>query len=449
MLSKVLVCAGFAAVSANTAVNSAGISVFQHEFAQERGDVIGDEGSFSQGVGDVDEEVQDYFEEFLEGESEEGKPKKRTSSLKRKSIAKRRSLGDLTAQLDEAIPLLESDFKSKTQALKVALAFFKDKQRAMDLAKREATQAMKALRKEAESRRQAATQRRSAKLRELQAVKEQKRTAKEAMIKKAQALMGAKGQDTSGMLGEMSLGIMVDVLMNLPQAVENPIFLKRLNRAKDEVTQSVQDFLNITRRKSSKFVLASSKASDVELSFLMARYFHEASFRVKALQSDAHKVARDLNVVMPRELRQSFMPIIKQLRTNAVPLRVNASDLAKATLPEACGQISSVMANISDYNNKLSTMHTGLHNMWQISELMLPHMSKVYPLKTVVIDVVKDFMSMATTQVAGLQESADEIVTNIGPIVMERMQCTWSAAHSRSGLGLVALAAALAAPLFA
>merc|ERR1719324_70724 len=229
--------------------------------------------------------------------------------------------------------------------------------------------------------------------------------------------------------------------MALPQAVENPIFLKRLNRAKDEITQSVQDFLNITRRKSSKFVLASSKASDVELSFLMARYFHEASFRVKAMQSDAQKVARDLNVVMPRELRQSFLPIIMQLRANAVPLRINASRLASASLSDACSQISGLMANISNYNMKLSSMHTALHNVWQISELMLPHMSKIYPMKTIVIDTVKDFMSMATTQVAGLQESADEIVTNVGPVVMERMQCTWSAARAHSALLLAPLAA--------
>merc|ERR1719324_1159275 len=232
--------------------------------------------------------------------------------------------------------------------------------------------------------------------------------------------------------------------MALPQAVENPIFLKRLNRAKDEITQSVQDFLNITRRKSSKFVLASSKASDVELSFLMARYFHEASFRVKAMQSDAEKVARDLNVVMPRELRQSFLPIIRQLRANAVPLRINASRLASASLSDACSQISGLMANISNYNSKLSSMHSALHNVWQISELMLPHMSKIYPMKTIVIDTVKDFMSLATTQTAGLQEAADEIVTNVGPVINERMQCTWSTAHPRFGLGLAAIVAALA-----
>jgi len=441
MLSKVLACVGLAAATANAAVSGAGVSALE-AVAQRRDVEIGDgEGAVS---GDEDEEVQDYFEQFLEGDSEDGKPKKRRSSTRT-----HRSIAHLTANLDEAIPLLESDFKQKTQALKVALVFFKEKQRAMDVAKREATLAMKELRREAEHRRKAASERRNAKQREVNALREQKRTAKEAMIKKAQALMGVRGGSADAMLGEVSLGVMVDVLMALPQAVENPIFVKRLNRAKDEITQSVQDFLNITRRKSSKFVLASSKASDVELSFLMARYFHEASFRVKALQSDAQKVARDLNVVMPRELRQSFLPIIKQLRSNAVPLRVNASELAKATLPEACSQISSVMANISDYNNKLSTMHTGLHNLWQISELMLPHMSKVYPLKSVVIDTVKDFMSMATTQVAGLQESADEIVTQVGPVISERMQCTWSAAKERFGLGFVAMLGAIAAHFFA
>merc|ERR1740121_3212695 len=129
---------------------------------------------------------------------------------------------------------------------------------------------------------------------------------------------------------------MVDVLLALPAAVENPIFMKRLGKSKDIVVTSVQDFLNITRRKTAKFVLAASKASDVELSFLMARYFHEASFRVKAMQSDAQKIARDLNVVMPIKLRKSFLPIIKGMKANAVPLRVNASSLASSTITQAC-----------------------------------------------------------------------------------------------------------------
>merc|ERR1719188_1627485 len=259
--------------------------------------------------------------------------------------------------------------------------------------------------------------------------------------------MGARANsEMSGMLGEVTLGIMVEVMMALPKATENPLFMKRISKAKIQIANTVQDFLNITRRKTAKFALASGRASDVELSFLMTRYFHEASFRVKSMHADAQKLARDLNVVMPRELRQAFMPIIKQLREQAVPLRVNASALAAASQAEACTQISGLMGNITDYNTKLASMHTSLHNVWQMSELMLPHMSKIYPINSQVIDLVKDFMSLATTQVAGLQESADEIVTQVGPVIGERMQCTWSAARPRfGGMGVAAMLAALVA----
>ncbi|CAK0850841.1 unnamed protein product, partial [Prorocentrum cordatum] len=92
-------------------------------------------------------------------------------------------------------------------------------------------------------------------------------------------------------------------------------------------------------------------------------------------------------------------------------------------------------------NNKLNNMHSSMHDVWQISELILPKVGKIYPMKPVVIDTVKDFMSMATSQVAGLQEAADEIVVNVGPIVAERMQCTWSAALPRSSMGWAAASA--------
>jgi len=392
--------------------------------------------------GDEDE-LDLGYEDQLE-EDEDGKPKRRHVSTKHKA-----NYEELTAYIDEIVPVLEKDFKSRTQELKVALANFKSKQRDMEVAKKEATQAMKALRQEAEKRRKSASDRKKAKENERKAKEEAVRTAKEAMVKKAQALMGAKGQSDNVMLSDTALGTMVSVLMALPAAVENPIFTKRLNRAKDQAVNTVQDFLNITRRKTSKFVLAASKASDVELSFLLARYFHEASFRTKAMQSDGEKIARDLNVVMPKELRLAFLPIIKGIRAQALPLRVNASSLAEATITDACTQMSGLMANISDYNNKLNNMHSSMHDVWQISELILPKVGKIYPMKPIVIDTVKDFMSMATSQVAGLQEAADEIVVNVGPIVAERMQCTWSAALPRSSMGWAALLVALAGYLFA
>jgi len=405
---------------------------------------FGDE--FEEAVETDQDQLLGRLEDVNFGRSLEGKPSKRRSS----SQMRRGRVENLTSTLDEMLPVLEADFKSKTQHLKVALAYFKEKQHDMEVARRAATDAMKALRQEADRRRKTATERKAAKDRERLAVLEAKRAAKEAMVKKAQALMGAKGhEEMEGYLGPVSLGIMVDVLMSLPNAVENPIFMKRLGKAKDQIAGSIQDFLNITRRKTAKFVLASSKASDVELSFLMARFFHEASFRVKAMQADGQKIARDLNVVMPAKLRKSFLPILKGLRANAVPLHVNATVLASSTITEACTEISSLMGNVSEYNNKLNAMHSNLHSVWQLSELMLPKVGKIYPMQPLVIDTVKDVMAMATNEVAGLAEAADEIVTNVGPVIAERMQCTWSAALPRSSVGWAALLAALAGYLFA
>merc|ERR1719291_475382 len=216
---------------------------------------------------------------------------------------------------------------------------------------------------------------------------------------------------------------MVDVLLAMPPACDNPIFNKRLAKSKALMTESTQDFINITRRKTNKLVVAAGRASDVELTFLLARYFHEASFRIKAMYSDAQRVARDLNYVMPRELKSSFMPIVKSMRENTVPLRVNGTALAAATLDTACDQISGIMSNITDYSNKLNSLHTSIHSVWQLSELMLPKLDRIYPVKPIVLDTVKDFMSLATNQIAGLSEAAEEIVVNVGPLITERMQC--------------------------
>jgi len=430
-------------------VGSGKEATLEQNLGLEGGAVLDQDLEFGDGLEEAVEADHDQLLGHLDdldfGTSWEGKPSKRRNASFMRQM-RQMKMENMTSYLDVMIPGLEEDFKRKSRHLKVALAYFKAKQHDMDAARKGATQAMRALRQEADNRRRAATARKAAKDRERLAIIESKRAAKEAMVKKAAALMGAKGNaEMQGVLGPVTLGVMVDVLMSLPASVENPIFMKRLGKAKGQIAGSIGDFLNITRRKTAKFVLASSKASDVEFSFLLARYFHEASFRVKSMQADGEKVARDLNNVMPRELRQSFLPIVRQLRSQAVPLRVDAGSLASASLANACTQISNLMANISDYNGKLNTLHTALHNVWQISELMLPHMSQIIPMKTMVIDTVKDFMSLATTQAAGLQEAADEIVTNVGPVIAERMQCTWSAANAPCNISLVTILAALAA----
>jgi len=468
----------FALAASALSPSGEGASIFDEEglldeevlLRETAGDLLEDEGVLQEAGGDqIEADYQSSsFDKFVDeqfgdggeladgvnlgdllGEIEQYKPKKRKN---RTRVRKVWETDNRTAALNTIIPLLQEDFKQKTRDLKGALRNFKEHQKELDFAKKDATLAMKELRKEAERRRKIILDKKRLKEEERLALVNAKRLAKEAMIKKAQTLVASHGQsgEFASLMNNFTLGLMIDVLMALPKAVDNPIFSKRLSKAKVDIATTVQDFLNITRRKTTKFVMASSKASDVELSFLMTRYFHEASFRVRSMANVAEKVARDINVVMPKELRTAFFPIIKSMRSQAIPLKMNASSLASADQASACAQVSGLMTNITSYNQKLASMHTSFHDVWQLSELMLPHMSKIYAITPAVIDLVKDFMSLATTQVAALQEAADNIVTDVGPVISERMQCMWdSRADRRLGLGLLAGVAALAAHILA
>merc|ERR1719293_552134 len=151
-----------------TGVGSALIANVPELSLLQRGDELesgfGDESELM--IGD---ELEDMIEVMVEG-----RPKWR------KANRTRRSKDNLTASLDQIIPLLQADFKKKTENLKRTLRSFKDKQKELDFAKKEATLAMKDLRKEAEKRRKVILDRKRAKEDERLAKIEAHRAAKEA-----------------------------------------------------------------------------------------------------------------------------------------------------------------------------------------------------------------------------------------------------------------------------
>merc|ERR1719356_244865 len=187
-------------------------------------DHFGDGGELAAGVdlGDLLGEIAQY------------RPKKRKN---RTRLRKPWETDNRTAALNVIIPLLQEDFKQKTNELKVALRNFKEHQKELDFAKKDATLAMKELRKEAERRRKVILDKKRLKEEERMAVVNAKRLAKEAMIKKAQTLVAAHGNsgEFAGLMNDFTLGLMIDVLMALPKAVENPLFNKRLSKAKVDI----------------------------------------------------------------------------------------------------------------------------------------------------------------------------------------------------------------------
>merc|ERR1740123_956682 len=205
---------------------------------------------------------------------------------------------------------------------------------------------MHKVKEEAEKRRKIAAAKKAKEDAELAAKAEARRKAKEEMMAKARLIAGPAFSSGSQLLGELTVENLVDVLITLPSAIQDEQFMQSFHHSAKEVKQAVKDFSNITQKRTAAFVSSSTSASDVELYFSMAKFFHESGYRLKALHKDTEKIIKDLRFTVPDNLKKALGPILSHLKANTVPLKVNATSLASATPAEACDQIAGIMSNI-------------------------------------------------------------------------------------------------------
>lgn len=332
---------------------------------------------------------------------------------------------------------LGKQYKAKVDTLKEMTEVYQQAKKRMEQAKREAREAKRLMKEEAD-RLAAEEAARVAKIEaERQAEIEKQRTAREAAIAKAEDVInGAVAGNQTSMLSGIPVTTLVNVLLALPSAVANDVFMNTVNEAVVDMQRHVQNFLNVTDRKTTMFVSAAQSASDAELAYSMAKFFHEAVYRLKSLHKQALLTSLNIKKVMPESLRKSLTPIMTQLSDNVVMLSVNASELAKGSLGDACDTVSQIMGNISDYDLKLNTVSEAMENT---SAMMVPMMGRIMPVSNNVTMFVTSFMSIAKIETKGLQDAAHSIVTKVGPLVEDRVHCTWSRAHRRGGLGFAAL----------
>merc|ERR1719291_350896 len=110
---------------------------------------------------------------------------------------------------------------------------------------------------------------------ERRAIKENRRQAKQDMTERAEQLIG---QSLGGLSG-VNMSFMVDIVLALPEALQDEDFVEDFRNVTKQVDKNVRKFLDQTQQKTSQFVKDSTSASDVELRFIMAKFFHESGFR--------------------------------------------------------------------------------------------------------------------------------------------------------------------------
>ncbi|CAK0806327.1 unnamed protein product [Prorocentrum cordatum] len=329
-------------------------------------------------------------------------------------------------------PKLMAIFREKQAHLKETMKDFMVSKKELDVAKLAANLAMKKLRLATEKRRKILMGERMAEAEERRAIKENRRQAKSDMTARAEQLL----EDSLGGLAGVNMSYMVDVVLALPEALQDEEFVEDFRNVTKRVDVNVRKFLDQTQQKTTQFVKDSTSASDVELRFIMAKFFHESGFRLRGLHQDSLKAIQMLRRTVPEDLERALFPFLGQLNANTVRLRINATSLATATPKEACDQITQIMANVSDYDSKLETIGKVIEN---VSTRVLPNMERTLQVSPNITTFVGSFLNMARLEVGGLQEAAHSMVTRASPIIAERVQCTFSSA--RQGIGLSFLSA--------
>ncbi|CAK0881220.1 unnamed protein product [Prorocentrum cordatum] len=277
-------------------------------------------------------------------ESSEGAAANTSENATEVQADENQSRANLSTYFD---PKLMAIFREKQAHLKETMKDFMVSKKELDVAKLAANLAMKKLRLATEKRRKILMGERMAEAEERRAIKESRRQAKTDMTARAEQLLA----DSLGGLSGVNMSYMVDVVLALPEALQDEEFVEDFRNVTKRVDVNVRKFLDQTQQKTTQFVKDSTSASDVELRFIMAKFFHESGFRLRGLHQDSLKAIQMLRRTVPEDLERALFPFLGQLNANTVRLRINATSLATATPKEACDQITQIMANVSDFDS--------------------------------------------------------------------------------------------------
>mmetsp|Transcript_66947 Transcript_66947/g.174180 ORF Transcript_66947/g.174180 Transcript_66947/m.174180 type:complete len:404 (+) Transcript_66947:89-1300(+) len=244
-------------------------------------------------------------------------------------------------------------------------------------------------------------------------------------------------------------GPLLDVLVDLPAAAADAHLARTAEDAAADVREWVTKFLDSTNRETDNFVAAAATLPDAALLNLTSRFLDDTSHRLKMLQKHTLLVALRVKKAMPAAMTEALSPVIAMLTEELPALRVDASRGAQAS----CHRVSQIMGNVTSYSARLNRLSDAMNNataqtIQSLGGLSLNSSDALNSSGAAVL--VHDLVSMAELETNGLQEATRNVIKKAGPIITDRVHCTFSSG-SRAGsrLGLLGAASCLAAGLLA
>lgn len=200
--------------------------------------------------------------------------------------------------------------------------------------------------------------------------------AEEERLRQARAAMAQRTDAalSSALGSDVSSGMVADVFMALPEALQDTTFANATAKAANNMQAFIANFSAIMERRLEVFTQISVSQSDVRLAHEMTNFIRDSVSRLRALHAHTKVELAKLGRAMPASLRRDLIPLLDVMLEALPRMATSASELVEGSLGDACGTVSGLMENIGEYDSKMAWTREFLHNA---TEDMLPAMRKV------------------------------------------------------------------------
>lgn len=349
-----------------------------------------------------------------------GGPPEASEGLRRDDASESRAEAGSEANRSDAV--LVEEYKEKVLRLKEVISLYRKAKEQMKAAKEMAEQARSRLHDEADRL----------------ALRE------EAQAQRQQAVASAGELIDGTPLRGIPAGQLLDVLVELPAAAADAHLARTAEDAAADVREWVTKFLDSTNRATDDFVAAAASLPDAALPSLTSRFLDDTSYRLNMLQKHTLLVALRVKKAMPDAMTEALSPVIALLTEELPALRVDASRGAGAP----CHGVSQIMGNVTSYSVRLARLSDAMNNataqtIQSLGGLSL-NSSDTFNSSAAAV-LVRDLVSMAELETNGLQEATRNVLKKAGPIITDRVHCTFSGSRPSSRLGVLGAAFCLVA----
>jgi len=170
-----------------------------------------------------------------------------------------------------------------------------------------------------------------------------------------------------------------------------------------------------------------------------ARAFQETSSRISARMQSFQQMNPE-NLTSALSLALDGVTGSIEFRNNL--LQIDASRLARSTPADACDQLAGVFSkNVQPAYKSLGLMRDQLDRMAKV----VPSIASIPPPASSVLDNrTHNVLNMAYAEYLAYMTTATTLMTQVTPVILERLRCSFSGAPALARLGRLAAALALA-----